>query len=123
MRGRVLFACTVLLCGAIRTLAADDLPALERSLATTSATERLALLGRLSEGYRFVDARKSFEYAEQALTLARSLGDRKAEAAALRNLGIASDITGDHRKAIAYATESIAIYQRLGDRKAEAALE
>jgi hypothetical protein len=58
---------------------------------------------------------KSRELAEAALALARELGDREAEAGALRGLQVAELYSaGDSRQAVAYGEQALALGRELG---------
>ena len=67
------------------------------------------------------DARKAIEYYEQALAIAREIGDRRGEGTALGNLGLAYAALGDARKAIEYYEQALAIAREIGDRRGEGA--
>ena len=51
--------------------------------------------------------------------IAREIGDRRGEGAALGNLGSAYDSLGEHRRAAEYHEQHLAITQEVGDRKGE----
>ncbi len=79
-------------------------------------------LGNLGIAYAALgDAGKAIEYYEQALVIAREIGDRRGEGAALGNLGIAYADLGDARKAIEYYEQALAIAREIGDRRGEGA--
>jgi tetratricopeptide (TPR) repeat protein/transcriptional regulator with XRE-family HTH domain len=60
------------------------------------------------------------EHYTQALVDARQLGDRRAEANALRGLGQVEWFVGEYGQAREYHTEALALARRLGERRAEA---
>ena len=65
------------------------------------------------------EARKAIEYYEQALAIAREIGDRRGEGASLGNLGRAYADLGDARKAIEYYEQALAIAREIGDKRDE----
>ncbi|MFA6373413.1 MAG: tetratricopeptide repeat protein [Methanothrix sp.] len=65
------------------------------------------------------DAKKAFEYYEQALIIAREIGDRRNEGVWLGNLGTACAALGAARKAIEYYEQHLAIARGIGDRTGE----
>ncbi len=62
---------------------------------------------------------KAIEYHEQALKIAREIGDRCGEGYALGNLGIAYKDLGEPRKAIEYYEQALKITREIGDRRGE----
>ncbi len=68
------------------------------------------ILGNLGIAYKNLgDPRKAIEYYEQALVIAREIGDRKGEGNQLGNLGNAYSDLGDPRKAIEYYEKALEI--------------
>ena len=65
------------------------------------------------------EPRKAIEYYEQALDIAREIGDRRGEGADLGNLGNAYSDLGEARKAIEYYEQALAIAREIGDRRGE----
>ena len=65
-------------------------------------------------------ARPSSIY-EQALAIAREIGDRRGEGADLGNLGLAYADLGEPRKAIEFYEQALAIAREIGDRRGEGA--
>jgi tetratricopeptide (TPR) repeat protein len=59
------------------------------------------------------EARKSIEYYEQALAIAREIGDRRDEGSALSNLGNAWLQLGDQAKAIELMEASLRIFEEI----------
>ena len=64
---------------------------------------------------------KAIEYYEQALAIAREIGDRRGEGADLGNLGLAYSALGQVAKAIEYYEQALAIAREIGDRRGEGA--
>jgi tetratricopeptide (TPR) repeat protein len=65
------------------------------------------------------DAHKAIEYYEQALAIAREIGDRRSEGSGLGMLGNAYAALGDARKAIEYYEQALAIAREIGDKQSE----
>ena len=65
------------------------------------------------------DARRAIEFYEQALAIAREIGDRRGEGNALGNLGIAYADLGETRRAIEFYEQRLAIAREIGDRRGE----
>ena len=59
------------------------------------------------------ETQKAIEYYEQALVIAREIGDRRGEGARLGNLGIAYARLGETRKAIDLFEQAIQIGQEI----------
>ncbi|HHS97440.1 MAG TPA: tetratricopeptide repeat-containing protein, partial [Chloroflexi bacterium] len=59
------------------------------------------------------------EHYEQALAIAREIGDRRGEGIHLGNLGNAWADLGEVRKAIDYYEQALAIAREIGDRRGE----
>jgi tetratricopeptide (TPR) repeat protein len=62
----------------------------------------------------------AIEFYEQWLVIAREIGDRRGEGAALGNLGTAYADLGDARKAIEFYEQQLVIVREIGDRAGEA---
>ena len=58
-------------------------------------------------------------YYEQALAIAREIGDRRGEGTDLGNLGNAYCCLGQVEEAIGYYERALAIAQEIGDRRGE----
>jgi tetratricopeptide (TPR) repeat protein len=65
------------------------------------------------------DLRTAIDCFEQALSIARNIGNRWVEASALGNLGIAYKRMGDNRRAIDYYQQQLVIVREIGDRSGE----
>ncbi len=77
-------------------------------------------LGNLGNAYSDLgEPRKAIEYHEQALKIAREIGDRRGEGAGLGNLGSAYSDLGEPRKAIEYYEQALKIAREIGDRRGE----
>jgi len=81
---------------------------------------RATLLGELGIAYLAMgEARPAIAILEEALLIAREIGDRRGEGNALGNLGNAYAALGDARKAIEYYEQYLAIAREIGDRRGE----
>jgi tetratricopeptide (TPR) repeat protein len=65
------------------------------------------------------DFRRAVELQEQALAIAREIGDLRGEAKALYNASLSLDQLGERAKAIANAEVALAVYEKLEDPNAE----
>ena len=81
---------------------------------------RAALLSELGLAHLAMgEARSAIAILEEALLIAREIGDRRQEGAALGNLGWACADLGDARKAIEYCEQALVIVREIGDRRGE----
>ena len=75
--------------------------------------KRLAVLDALGERYlRLSDFRMAQKYWTEALEISKKLNDRRAEAGALGNLGLAYSVLGETRRAIELYEQALAIAPR-----------
>jgi tetratricopeptide (TPR) repeat protein len=82
-------------------------------------TDNLGALGRSSRALgRFA---RAIELYEQALGIARDVGDRRREGIQLSYLGTAYRVMGQIQRAVALSEEALAIARETGDRRAESA--
>jgi tetratricopeptide (TPR) repeat protein len=65
------------------------------------------------------DPQQAIDYHQQALSIAREVGDRQAAGIQLGRLGSAHDDQGDSQRAIDYYEEALALAQAVGDRRSE----
>ena len=65
------------------------------------------------------DTRAAVGYYEQALAIAREIGDRRGEGGDLGNLGLAYETLGDTHSAIGCYEQALAIAREIGDRRGE----
>ncbi len=65
------------------------------------------------------EVEKAIEYHEQALMIAREIGDRHGEGADLGNLGLGYASLGEMEKAIEYYEQGLLINREIGDRRGE----
>jgi tetratricopeptide (TPR) repeat protein len=80
--------------------------------------ELLSKLGILH--YTLGEMRRAIEYYEEALAIAREIGDRRGEGADLGNLGNAYSALGEVARAIDYYQQALEIAREIGDRRGEA---
>jgi len=75
------------------------------------------VLGNLGNMYRNLnEPKKAIEYNEQALIIAREIGDRLNEGTWLGNIGLAYYSLGELKKAIEYYDQALKISREIGDR-------
>ena len=84
------------------------------------ANLRHITVGNLGSAYRNMgEVGKAIGYYEQALSIARKIGDRSGEGVWLGNLGIAYKYLGEVDKAIGYYEQALSIAREIGDRRGE----
>ncbi|MDQ3046771.1 MAG: tetratricopeptide repeat protein [Bacteroidota bacterium] len=94
----------------------SKLDSLEKVLSITKQdTAKVKTLLTLSFELRSTDPDKALKYARQALSLAKINGNKKNEAKALNNIGLAFFYKSENEKAIAYYNNSLSISRALGD--------
>ncbi len=74
-------------------------------------------LGTIS--YFLSEPRKAIEFCEQALAIAKEIGDRRGEGIVLGNLGLAYSDLGEPKKAIEFYEQALAIAREIGDQRGE----
>ncbi|MGV8041298.1 MAG: diguanylate cyclase [Thermoanaerobaculaceae bacterium] len=84
-------------------------------LATARGADRLALLNRLAAGQVDKDPAQAMRWADEALTLARTLGDRGREAEAVYLLADSARAAGEHRLALERFHLAREMFARLGN--------
>jgi tetratricopeptide (TPR) repeat protein len=65
------------------------------------------------------EPRRAIEHYAQRLAIAREIGDRQGEGAALGSLGIAYAQLGEPRRAIEHLEQSLKIAREIGDRRVQ----
>ena len=65
------------------------------------------------------DLPRAIEYHEQALTIAREIGDQRGEGAELTNMGLLADRQGDPARARQLWEQALDIYEAIEDPNAE----
>ena len=102
-----------LLRGLLEEYASDDV---------ASRRARADILRKLGILYRSLgEALRAIEFYQQALEIARQIGDRHGEGAILGSLGIACKDLGDMKRAIEFYQQALEIARQVGDRRAESA--
>ena len=94
----------------------------EKLLSELSAEAEISgyLLGSLGVLYWQIGSyKKSLEYLEKALKIARDIGDRVNEGAMFGNIGLAYYSVGQVERAIGYYKQALAIAKEIGDRRGE----
>jgi tetratricopeptide (TPR) repeat protein len=85
--------------------------------------KRLAVLDALGERYhRLSDFRMVQKYCTEALEISKKLNDRRAEASALGNLGLAYSGLGEAHRAIELYEKQLVTTREIGDRRGEGAV-
>ena len=96
-------------------------PFKEKPVLTSIGTHG-SVLGNLGSAYSDLgQVDKAIEYHEQALVIAREIGDRRGEGSRLGNLGSAYYHLGQVEKAIEYYEQALVIAREIGDRRGEGA--
>ncbi len=79
-------------------------------------------MGNLGAAYADLgDVRRAIGYYEQAVAIAREIGDRRGEGIAIGNLGSAYKEINEVRRAIGYYEQGVVIAREIGDRRIEGA--
>ena len=77
-------------------------------------------LGNLGNVYAAIgEPRRAIECYQQALTIAREIGDRRGEGNALDSLGLAYGTLGETHRAIEFFHQHLAVAREIGDRRGE----
>ena len=101
--------------GRHREAAEEYARAVEQMPAEPPSAERASVVASLAQALMLRgDLRDSRELAEQAIAIARAVGDRAVEAHALNTLGVDIASLGRREEGIACLRESLAIERRLG---------
>jgi len=87
---------------------------LEAKLESATGSGRVALLTSLAYEARFASPARAVAYGEEALRLARELGDRKLEGRALVSLSGAYNAAARHEQALHCSRAGLAILETLG---------
>ena len=95
--------------------AQDDLAVARAELAAAEGEERVRRLNALAKAVAASSPTEALDLAEQALVLARELGDRGGEAAALNNRGIGRYYLAEYNQAQRDFQASLAISEDLDD--------
>lgn len=98
-----------------------EIPALKKKLETVTGKEKIDTLVTLSKQVNRIAPAKGIEYARQALSLAKELGDFKGEAGALINISTGHRMIGKKKKALEFAQQAIKAAEKSGDKHTTAA--
>jgi tetratricopeptide (TPR) repeat protein len=86
-----------------------------------NAASQMNILIQLGSTYHSLsEFNQAINFCDQALSLARKLGDRNGEASSLCNLGSTYDSLGQYQQAIHFYQQSLEIFKEIGDRNGEA---
>jgi tetratricopeptide (TPR) repeat protein len=86
-----------------------------------NAASQMNILIQLGSAYfSLSEFNQAIDFYDQALLLARKLGDRNGESASLGNLSSAYGSLGQYQQAIQFFQQSLQISKEIGDRKGEA---
>ncbi len=98
---------------------ADDsvLNKLHHKLKNASRAEKVDVYNQLSRYYIYEDAEKAVNYATKALSLAKSIKDKKGEAKAYGNLGMGYYFLSDYDQLLDYYKKSLSTYKSIGDQE------
>ncbi|GAC1565650.1 MAG: hypothetical protein NVS3B14_04080 [Ktedonobacteraceae bacterium] len=78
--------------------------------------QKQANLGRLGDAYRVMARyQQSVTYLEQALAIAREIGDRRSQGRHLANLGLSNSNLGRYQQAVSYLEQALVIAREFGD--------
>ncbi|HMX38888.1 MAG TPA: adenylate/guanylate cyclase domain-containing protein [Saprospiraceae bacterium] len=80
-------------------------------------THRVSLLVNLAWEINESDTEQAARHLQEALALARRLGDRRVEANALSGLGLVEEIRGNYREALRYHQAALLYRQALNDER------
>ncbi len=85
-----------------------------------NAASQINILNQLGSAYDSLsEFNQAIDFYDQALSLARKLGDRNSEAASLGNLSSAYGSLGQYQQAIQFQQQSLEIFREIGDRNGE----
>jgi signal transduction histidine kinase len=103
---------------------AADLPQnqVQNQLNHASVPEKIGIYNQLSRSSVYSDPQKSISYAQKALELAISTGDKRGEAEAYTNLGMGYYFKSDYDQLLDFYKKSLQTYRQLGDEKSIAGL-
>jgi tetratricopeptide (TPR) repeat protein/DNA-binding CsgD family transcriptional regulator len=88
----------------------------DRLSGNEKTSDHISILGNIGYMYDAIDQKViAMDYYEQALHLAREIGDREETAANLANIGQLLTLQGDYEQAILYMEEALSIDRLLGD--------
>lgn len=89
-------------------------------LGAKADTQRVKILNELAEDYQYTDGFKSLDFARQAFTVAKKLGDTLATARSQKNIGNAYFRLKNFNRAPVYLQQALNGYQKLKNKSGEA---
>jgi signal transduction histidine kinase len=91
---------------------------LSKLIPTLSGEKKVDAINELADIYYYIDTKKSIEYAEQGLALAKKMNYQKGIAANYGTLGF-SYVNVDNTKAIEYTNKALEIRNRINDKSGQ----
>jgi tetratricopeptide (TPR) repeat protein len=109
--------CLLLLCSVIVLSGWAQSDSLQAALDTAKNQYKVKALNEFFRAYHEKDPARAVGYAREALNLATEINDKKGQAAAYNNLGIAYKTQGALDKALEYYLTSLRIYESLNNKE------
>jgi signal transduction histidine kinase len=120
------FICNVLillLVGVLHAYGQDESQKeLLQKLQNASTKEEVTIYNHLSKSYIYDDPQRAIKYAEKALQVAKSLGDKRGMAEAYNNLGLGYYFTNDYNLLLDSYRKSLSAYRSIGDNQSMSTL-
>ena len=93
-----------------------------KSSSNPNEASQINILNELGGAYESLsEFNQAIDFYDQALSIAKKLGDRKSEAVSLNNLGESYRNIGKYQQAIQLYQQALKFFRELGDRNSEAA--
>lgn len=94
----------------------EQIASLRKRIAAASERDRIAPLNELANLYCRREPARALDLAQEALTLAAKYGDRRGEAGAQRNLGLALMVSEKNAEGLAHMRAAHDLFVEVGDR-------